>query len=121
KQIDEILDAVYFVKSIHVRLEPCEIEPSAAHPPRDLVMQPLEHKVRSVFVQQPVLQDLELQSAHGAHDRVAHPSAAGVQDLDGALLRQLLEPFLELLALESVLCPHPREDLRGKPRQLGVL
>src|SRR5207253_5556971 len=32
-----------------------------------------------------------------------------------------LEALLELLWLERVLGPHPREDLRGEPGKLGVL
>src|SRR5262249_318398 len=60
------------------------------------------------------------QGAHGAHDRIAPPAASGVEDLDRALLRELLEALLELLALERVLGPDPGEDLRREPGELGI-
>ena len=50
-----------------------------------------------------MLDHLELQHADRAQDRVAFQAVAIEEELDGALLRELLEPLLELLALQRIL------------------
>jgi hypothetical protein len=53
-------------------------------------------------VLQAVQQHVELQLAHGADDRRRAGHRLGVEHLRGALFRELLQPGVELLALERV-------------------
>src|SRR5664279_5522461 len=63
-----------------------------------------------------MLDDLELQDADGAEDRVALHAVRIVEDLDGALLRKLVQPLLELLPLRRVEHDDAVEELGGEAR-----
>ena len=65
---------------------------------------------------EPVLDDLELQHADGAEDRVAFQPVAVEEELHRSLLRELLEPLLELLAFQRILERHLHEMLGREPR-----
>ena len=70
--------------------------------------------VHIVFVLQAVLQHLELQHAHHAHNHLFHAAAQLFENLDGALLGNLGGALDELLALHRILLAHQAEQLRGK-------
>jgi len=65
-------------------------------------------------VQQPILEDLQLQRADGADDRIAH-SPPRAWKIWMPLLRELLEAFLELLALRASFA----RTRRRSPREPG--
>src|SRR6185369_1398373 len=65
---------------------------------------------------EPVLDDIELELAHRADDGFTLAPLRRAEELHRALLRQLLEALLELLALERVDHDHAREMLG---RELG--
>ena len=83
-------------------------------PPDVFVGQALHNEVYLVLVFQPVLKDVKLQRAHHAHNDLLHAGVGDLEDLNGALLSDLLGPLDELLALQRVLGAHPAEMLRGE-------
>src|SRR5207248_822605 len=121
EQRERVLIAVFHAKRIDLQFKRARVESRTRDPAGDLVGKPVERDLGPVLVLEAVLQDLELQRADGAEDRVLHAQAALREDLDRAFLAELQEAFLQLLALERVLAAHAREDLRRKPRQLGEL
>src|SRR3954471_12102712 len=106
-----VLIAVNDAEGIDFLFEGGGIEPLAPDPARDGVREPLQDDLGAVLVTEPVLQHLELQGPDGAQDRIAQASVGQGEHLDRPLLRELLEPLFELLALEGVLAPEPGEDL----------
>jgi hypothetical protein len=75
----------------------------------------------AVLVLQPVQQHVELQHAHRADDRRGPDGALGVEDLHRALLGELPQPGVELLALERVADADAREVLRAEARDAAEL
>ena len=76
----------------------------------------------AILILQPVLDDLELQLAHGAHDTA--PVELVDEKLGDALIHQLLQSFLELLALHGVVVLYILEHLggeRGQPAEMQLL
>jgi hypothetical protein len=77
----------------------------------------LEPHVGTVLGDEPVANDLELQLADGADDRLAFAPLRRLEELDRPLLRELLEALLELLALHRIDHRDTREVLRRKLRE----
>ena len=77
-----------------------------------------------VLALEALLEHLELQGAHHAHDDRLHTGAELAEDLDGTLLGELLHALHELLALERIDLRDAREQLgreRGDARELHRL
>ena len=79
-----------------------------------LVWQILHPQIHAVLVLHPVLEHVELQRAHHAHNDLLHAGVRHLEDLNGALLGDLLRALDELLALHGVPGADPGEMLRGK-------
>ncbi len=77
-------------------------------------------QVHAVLVFHAVLEHIELQGAHHAHDDLLQPGAGNLEDLDSALLGDLLRALDELLALHGVLGGDPHEMLRLKGGDAGI-
>src|SRR2546423_15718653 len=63
-----------------------------------------------------MLDDFELQLPHRAENEIARPASRRTVELDGPLLRQLLDSSRELLALQRVSQNDAREVLRREAR-----
>ena len=88
--------------------------PIVVDPAEILVGEALAVEVHAVLVFQPVLQHIELQGAHHAHDHLFHAGIGGLEDLDGALLGDLFHALQKLLALHGVQGTDSVEVLRGE-------
>ena len=86
-----------------------------------LVGQSLHVELYAVLAPHPVLEHVELQGAHDAHDDLLQAGAGQLENLDGALLGDLLRALDELLALHGVLGRHPHEVLRLEGGNAGEL
>ncbi len=78
-------------------------------------------QVHAILVFHPVLEHVELQRAHHAHDDLLQTCAGDLEDLDGALLSDLLGALDKLLALHGVLGGDPHEVLGLKGGDAGEL
>src|SRR5439155_18620051 len=97
-------------------LEVHRLEGISLDPARHRERRALEDDFHAVFAVQAVGEDLELERAHRAEDRVLLSLAPALEDLDRALLGELVHPLLELLALHRVLHPYAREVLGREAR-----
>ena len=61
-----------------------------------------------------------MQRTHDAHDDLLKAGAGDLENLDGALLRDLLGALDELLALHGILGGYPAEMLGGKGGDAGI-
>ena len=77
-------------------------------------------QIHVVLVFHTVLEHVELQGAHHAYDDLLQARAGDLEDLDGALLCDLLRSLDELLSLHGVLGRHPHEVLRLKRGDTGI-
>ena len=84
------------------------------------VGQALHPQLHAVFAAHTVFKHVELQGAHHAHYNVLIAAAGELEDLDGALLGDLLHTLDELLALHGVLGRYGAEQLRLKGRDTGI-
>src|SRR6185369_14139339 len=102
-------------------LELGERDALALDPARHVEAQALEAHLDAVLGAQAVLHHVELELAHHAQDRLALAPLRRPEELDRALLRELLEALLELLALERIEHGHAPELLRRELRERLVL
>src|SRR6202011_1549388 len=103
EQGDGVAVAVLHAERVGLVLERGGVEPGPRHPAGHRIGQALEDDLRAILMQKPVLQHLELQCAYRAQDRILLAEAALGEHLDRALLPELIEAPLQLLALERVL------------------
>ena len=81
-----------------------------------LIRKSLHPKIDAVLRLHPVLEHVKLQRADDAHDDLLHAGIRQLEDLDGALLRDLLGALDELLALHRVARADAGEMLRREGR-----
>ena len=84
-----------------------------------LVGEAAHAQVDAVLIFHAVLKDVELQRADHADDHVLKAAVGDFEDLDRALLRDLLHALDELLALHRVLGTDGHEVLRLEGRDAG--
>ena len=87
--------------------------------PQMLVGQALHPQLHAVLAAHTVLEDVELQRTHDADDDLLHTGARHLEDLNSALLGDLLGALDKLLALHGVLGADPGEVLRGEGGDTG--
>ena len=87
--------------------------------PKLLIGQVIHPQFHPIFIFHPVLEHIELQHAHHAYDHFLHAGARNLEDLNGALLGNLLSALHKLLALHGVPGRDPGEMLRGKGGDAG--
>src|SRR5205085_3668082 len=83
-------------------------------PARTIERERHQLELDAVLALEAELEDVELQHADGPHDRVLVEQPALPEDLNGALLRELLEPLPELLPPHDLSEARDREELRRK-------
>src|SRR5690606_17442182 len=81
------------------------------HPAGDREAHAVQDDARTVLVLESVLEHVELEGAHHAHDGILHAHGELLEELHRALFGELLEPLLHLLALEGILGADHREVL----------
>jgi len=94
---------------------------TALDPPRDARGQTIQGHGDAVLRSEAVLRDLELQDADRPEHRIALEPFAIDKELDHPLLRELLQPLLELLAPHRVGEPDADEVLGAEARDAREL
>ena len=77
-----------------------------------LIGQVFQTDFHIIFIFQTVFQHVKLQDTHNAHDDLFHTGVELLEDLDGALLGDLVDALDELFSFHRIQLPYPGKMLR---------
>ena len=115
EQQELVLFEICYDLGVRGEIERLEID-VGGDPADELVRRALHDDLDVIFILKAVFEDVELQHADNADDDLLHTGLGLMEDLDSALLRDLVHALDELLALHGILLADKGEVLGSKGR-----